>query len=459
MSCLFTIAKQFEQVINYSQGFKPAQSKQVIKQWFKAKKPFIKKLGGFIYEYPETITTDLSDVEKRMKISDLTDWVERKYRLYDLSDFITANEKTFFENVVAEEYKYKDTVIPKGMKLLKAFKYFEENKDILNDIQNVASMYIQQNKISGKLCLSVHPLDFLSSSENTLNWRSCHALDGEYRAGNLSYMLDESTIICYLKSDEEVELPRFPSSVPWNNKKWRCLLFFSENNKMMFAGRPYPFAANGLLNKIRDIVQELKLIEVSNNFYWEKKCLSEWRNDYIDTFNFSDGTQVKLENRHILNNFNELVSLRKIITDQHGSCHYNDLLRSSCYVPYYAQVEYASNHVPEYEAHFRIGAKTLCLNCGKHLVSEPDSMLCEDCLEHYESEKYLDGMFCSECGARIRNDEGEYVATGEFLCPNCIREYTQICYKCNERYYQDDMSVVRDEDNAHVHWICTNCRE
>ena len=42
MSCLFTIAKQFEQVIDYSQGFKPAQSKQVIKQWFKAKKHFIK---------------------------------------------------------------------------------------------------------------------------------------------------------------------------------------------------------------------------------------------------------------------------------------------------------------------------------------------------------------------------------------------------------------------------------
>ena len=28
--------------------------------------------------------------------------------------------------------------------------------------------------------------DYLSLSENAFNWRSCHALDGEYRAGNLS---------------------------------------------------------------------------------------------------------------------------------------------------------------------------------------------------------------------------------------------------------------------------------
>lgn len=458
MSCLFTIAKQFEQVIDYSQGFKPAQSKQVIKQWFKAKKPFIKKLGGFIYEYPETITTDLSDVEKRMKISDFTDWVERKYGLDDLSNFITANEKTFFENAVAEEYKYKDIVIPKGMKLLKAFKYFEENKDILNDIQNVASMSIQENKISGKLCLSVHPLDFLSSSENTLNWRSCHALDGEYRAGNLSYMLDGSTIICYLKTDEEVKLPRFPSSVPWNNKKWRCLLFFSENNKMIFAGRPYPFAANGLLNKIRDIVQELKLIEVLNQPYWRKQYLSEWRNDYVDTFNFSDGTQVKLESRFILDCYSELVPLEAIITNGQGSCHYNDLLYSSCYVPYYVQVE-SGDHVPKYKNYFKIGARTLCLNCGKYEISDPDSMLCEDCLDYYDSEDCLDETFCSECGAIIEEGEGEFAATGEFLCPHCVEEYTQRCYKCNERYYQNDMSVVRDEDNTHVHWVCANCKE
>ena len=89
------------------------------------------------------------------------------------------------------------------MKLVRAFKFFETDKELLNEIQSVASMIIQEDKIEGTLCLSVHPLDFISSSENTHNWRSCHALDGEYRAGNLSYMLDKTTVMCYLNSIKE----------------------------------------------------------------------------------------------------------------------------------------------------------------------------------------------------------------------------------------------------------------
>ena len=82
------------------------------------------------------------------------------------------------------------------------------------------SRLIQENTISGRLCLSVHPLDFLSLSENQHKWRSCHALDGEYRGGNLSYMCDEVTVITYLKSKEDTILPHFPSDVPWNNKSY-----------------------------------------------------------------------------------------------------------------------------------------------------------------------------------------------------------------------------------------------
>ena len=42
--------------------------------------------------------------------------------------------------------------------------------------------------MEGYLYLSIHPLDYLSISETNHGWRSCHALDGEYRNGNLSYL-------------------------------------------------------------------------------------------------------------------------------------------------------------------------------------------------------------------------------------------------------------------------------
>lgn len=126
------------------------------------------------------------------------------------------------------------------MKLVKAFKYFEENPRSLEDIQNYASRIIQEDKIEGTLCFSVHPLDFLSVSENTYNWRSCHALDGEYRAGNLSYMVDRSTFICYLRGAENQKLPHFPEDVLWNSKKWRMLLYMEDKRRGLMAGRQYP---------------------------------------------------------------------------------------------------------------------------------------------------------------------------------------------------------------------------
>ena len=130
------------------------------------------------------------------------------------------------------------------------FSLIEEDEETVKRLQTQASMIIQENKVIGKLCFSVHPLDYLSISETTYNWRSCHALDGEYRAGNLSYMLDDSTIICYLKSNKETKLPNFPDDVLWNSKKWRLLLHFSENLDVCFSGRQYPFFSPGAISRL-----------------------------------------------------------------------------------------------------------------------------------------------------------------------------------------------------------------
>ena len=67
------------------------------------------------------------------------------------------------------------------MKITRALKFpflKEIPQKLLDTFQTKMSMILQENCVSGRLCISVHPLDFISSSENTYNWRSCHALDG-----------------------------------------------------------------------------------------------------------------------------------------------------------------------------------------------------------------------------------------------------------------------------------------
>ena len=194
------IKEQFKAVIRYSQGIEEPKIDYIFREWEENKKRFLYLFGGPIYEWPVPVEFSLDDNQKRQRAMEFADIVADSFNNSDLAGFIDDNIDTFFENKVSNDNYHG---IPKGMKLLKAFKYFEDNKCSLRNIQDMASQIIQEDKIRGTICFSVHPLDFLSSSENTYNWRSCHSLDGEFRAGNLSYIVDDSTFMVYLKGADD----------------------------------------------------------------------------------------------------------------------------------------------------------------------------------------------------------------------------------------------------------------
>lgn len=237
------IQEDFNKVIQFSQDYDyPITTDKLFKDWFKNKERFINKFGGLIYELPTKVSIPVKGNEDNEKLQDFYKVLNRlRYeypdylgRLNDLYTFITLNPDGFKENKLTKDYNYYDTIIPKGMKMIKAFKKFIPNKEILKELQIAANTVHQNRNIEGTLCISVHPLDYLSISENNEDWTSCHTLDGDYRAGNLSYMADSSTVVVYIKSDENEILPNFPDDVPWNSKKWRILLYVSEDFDLIF---------------------------------------------------------------------------------------------------------------------------------------------------------------------------------------------------------------------------------
>lgn len=389
------IKKQFDQVLKHSQNLDSVNTDELFENWYAAKSYFIKGFGDKLIYEVEDIEVELSKEDLfNLVVINFIKKIRAKYDSYDIPDhffkYIEQNYEDFATNILHQDWKIsEEKTISVGMKFTKSFKYFITNEEILNDVQMTASMVTQQCKVSGTFCLSVHPLDYLSVSENCHQWRSCHALNGEYKSGNLSYMQDSSTIICYIKSKEgdTFVLPNFPEDIKWNSKKWRMLLFVSDAKQMIYAGRQYPFASMCAMNKAREVFLNL-FTDTKRPLWWgeyEKDNWVDWQNYYIEEVTYPNGESLELYARYIPLP-GHVLRVRDLITDVIGPdrdpddtdpLHYNDLLRSSCYVkPYYSYFRF-TNADPQ---HFTIGSAVKCVRCGKEYVYG-EGMICEDCMD------------------------------------------------------------------------------
>lgn len=445
------IKDQFREVIRYSQGIPDPQVDYIFREWEVNKKRFIDRFGGLVFEWPEPIEFTLDPVEKKKRAMDFVECVSRTFDNEELAEFLDLNLETFFENKVSNSGNKK---IPEGMKLIKAFKYFESNKQALRDMQDIASQMIQENKVKGTLCFSVHPLDFISSSENTYNWRSCHALDGEYRAGNLSYMVDETTFMVYLKGSDDCILPAFPGNIKWNSKKWRMLIHASTNDYLMFAGRQYPFNSKSGIDLVLNIYNNML-----GNDRWSK--YPAWCEDYIDSYvpvHAEDSENARLlETKYIIYR-DRLVAIDDVVKQGNNALNYNDVLHSTCYkYPYYAILSGWHNELWLKDSPIIVGEEVPCLHCGNELIFNAETMRCDDCELNYGFEDNDNYGHCECCGCRIHYDDAYYVGD-DYVCDHCFNNECFVCDNCGEAYYNSEKHCVEIEQDE-VEYMCSHCYE
>ena len=439
------IKLEFDAVIAHSQGIPCPQTEDLFNQWYKNKERFMRLFGGLRMCLGE-VSLSLSDEVKAKRIVDLLDEIDNVNGNWRLMDFIQRNADNFFDNITLEDYEIRDPwsnevekIVPKGMKIIKAFKMFETGER-LTYFQDYASRIIQEDKVTGKLYLSVHPLDYLSASMNNHNWRSCHALDGEYRSGNLSYMGDKTTIISYITTDNLEVLPLFPSNVLWNSKKWRMWLYVSEEEDLVFAGKPYPFPSEEVLEKIR------KSDFFNNAYEW-----SSWSHQYVD----EEIVPVSSKYLPIRAKLYDLADVVKENSNE-DALHFNDVLRSCTYIypNYMIRRNYGwARHMFETPL-ITVGSDVKCLHCGERYIDDSETMRCNKCeLEygHEENDKY--GR-CDSCGNRMVRDESHYLENGDHVCLTCFDRYCFICERCGEMYYNSE----RVFDDTLEQYICKACK-
>ncbi len=455
------IKEQFKSVISYSQGIPDPQVDYLFREWREKKSRFITRFGGLIYEWPEPIEFTLDPKEKRTRAMEFANSVSDTYNNPELAEFIDENLDTFFENKVSKSLGEK---IPEGMKLIKAFKFFESNKTTLRSIQDCASQLIQENKIKGTLCFSVHPLDFLSSSENTYNWRSCHSLDGEYRAGNLSYMIDDATFMVYLKGADNQHLHSF-GAIGWNSKKWRMLIHASQNDDIIFAGRQYPFSSKSGIDTVLNIYNNMMALEPSPYSYRFTNRYGSWRADYVDSYVPYDAQSnvepTPLDGKYIVYS-HELIEINKIVKEGYNALNYNDVLKSTCYnYPYYAIlnpfVRHSADHLISHP--IIVGEEVPCLHCGEELITNPETMRCDECELNYGTEINDVYSCCDCCGGRIYVDDAINVGEDDWVCASCYDSCCFICDCCGNVYYKTDRVFIPGEYEDEGSWYCRQCYE
>lgn len=244
-----------------------------------------------------------------------------------------------------------------------------------------------------EMVISVNPIDYWTMSFG-YKWTSCHDIDKEdyrgvrenqhggcYSGGTEAYMLDDSTIVVYIRpTEKELEsVNELDLSMEEQSKFKRCLFYLGEDK--LVQSRVYPDGRDGgdegLAGQLRAIMQKVisELYDTPNMWTLKKgtsNCCEAVRTGggihYPDYENYSDCNVSYLRRIDGQLNFNCItVGAREIICPSCGSRHED------------------SNHITCYNCY----EGKRCERCGDPVGSEPI----------YATNRYGDEVVfcCAEC--------------------------------------------------------------
>lgn len=225
----------------------------------------------------------------------------------------------------------------KGMKLSGFFTKLCADPQFDIDLSKV-----MQNKfVKGYMTISIDPYDYLTSSVNKNDWRSCHRItDGEYATGSFSYLLDDTTMIAYKHNGRDYDYTFYGFKFSGNSKAFRQCVYFDKDSCNIIFGRNYPNASEDAEVKMRELLehQVCKYLGLPEDSMW-KKSRNSYEGDYEDV----------------------------------SDLHYSDVEHGWNYT--FVRLTKSIRDV----ANFKVGYNAPCLMCADDVEDEGYACVCRDC--------------------------------------------------------------------------------
>ena len=363
----------------------------------------------FTREWYETFSYDITSIYKnKFSKDDFEKLYDARFKLSHLlsMDVLTTNicnEETFV--IPNPQDITKPIKVMKGAKASKMIGKIAKAYSIphFEEFRLKHSQALNQKTLHGKLCLSIHPLDYMTMSDNDSGWSSCMSWknNGCYRQGTVEMMNSPMVIVAYLAAKEPMKLIEDKDYL-WSNKKWRELFIVNEN--IISEVKAYPYDNHNITDECLNWLREL-----ANKYYGYEKYT-----DKIYTFDTCEPNY----------------SYKDVTVTPQTNIMYNDF-GSDHHIIYSKDVEEKSIYS------FSYSGKSECMICG---ASGEDF--------DWDTEEDLTDLDCSEivrcdvCDDKIYNNDPSYEVDGCVLCSWCYTCTTKVDSITGEVHLEDNMRHI-----------------
>lgn len=280
------------------------------------------------------------------------------------------------------------------------------------DFRICHSQVLNQKYLEGTLTLSIHPLDYMTMSDNTYGWDSCMSWgdEGGYRLGTTEMMNSQSVVVAYLSGENDMRIGKSH----WNNKKWRQLFVVDKN--VIIGVKDYPYHNDHLNILTAEWLKEL----ASENLKWEY--------DELFKYNYDDGSRIYIEGLpEEKNNFYLSFNTNNMYNDfgcmpYHWTCLSNNIDEDS-----FTTTRFGTSYLTT-----PYSGKCQCMICGDvdGEFENESCLACQNC--QYFSECDCCGDYCGTL----------YEVDDMLLCDTCYENRTVYCDSCNALHYQSNVKQI-----------------